>query len=114
MLAWYFTRHSKIGLVAVDVILVSELSHEQRHPHQAVVCAAWGLGGGMLAWAGVMMKRTQEARSRFGDSSLQWQQVVLLWWPSSSRSQKRQKRWRDQGTGQARRNGSGIHLLEKE
>lgn len=53
-----------------------------------VSCAAWGLGCGMLAWTGGMMKRTQQARSRFGDSSLQWQQDVLLWWTSSSRSGK--------------------------
>lgn len=51
-------------------------------------CAAWGPGCGMLAWTGGIMKRTQQARSRFGDSSLQWQQVVPLWWTSSSRSRK--------------------------
>lgn len=45
----------------------------------------------MLAWAGAMMKRTLEARSRFGDSSLQWQQVVLLLSASSSQNVKRTK-----------------------
>lgn len=44
MLPCYFTCHSKIGLVAADVIPVSEWSHEQHHHDHAVVCSL-GLGG---------------------------------------------------------------------
>lgn len=62
------------------------------------------------------MKRTQEARSRFGDSSLRWQQLVLLLSATSSQSPKNKGDGGIQGTERAKkkRNGSGIHLLEKE
>jgi hypothetical protein len=50
-----------------------------------------------------MMKRTQKAPSRFGDSSLQWQQVVLLLSATSSQSQKIKSGGGIQVTGKAKK-----------
>jgi hypothetical protein len=49
------------------------------------------------------MKRTQEAQSRFGDSSLQWQQVVLLLSATSSQRQENKGDGGIQETGQAKK-----------
>lgn len=70
---------------------VSEWSHEQHHHHHRVVCSLGSWGRDARVARG-MMKRTQQARSRFGDSSLQWQQVVLLSSTSASRSLKRKQK----------------------